>query len=526
MKKSFNLINTGNGIGALPNILLLIGASISIVWAAYFAIVTISIPYQIELREGAALVLTKLMLSRQNPFILENQPLAINLYGVGYNLVVLPFASLFGNTLWVHRLVTFIFVLLSSVACFSVIYPVKRNLSLSLACGAFVMIGLMARGGIGAFPSAMGAFLFLMTLFLPFRKSFNTTSLVYGVFFALASFYTKPYFVLGFGILASYLFLFVSKKKGAFYSLFFIAVFLVSFFVMCFFFPLYFTNTLAGNASNASTYLDHLLAQLKQLWLYFYPVLIASLFLVGINYRKTGAESPSSNGGGRIINVSSWDHPLVTVSPGYFVYIFACSLLVFLFILGPNIGSYLTYAYQILIPSFFCWFFQRLDLSKRGGPVYALLVLFNLFSWEGTVLHPRMLEQKNSANWVELYSYIQPSSNVLNSPVITSRVVELQLNPLDSGQTAYFYTLKPFSTNTLIGPSYDTMDVDGFKYIKYIDGSIEGKKFDLIFTNKGTAQFYHSRLISSHYSLVRELVVEMPQIDQQWTVQIWKPLEE
>src|SRR6266508_1132602 len=110
----------------LPNLLLFIGALASALWAIYFAVVTISIPYQIEFREGTAQVLTKLLLGGENPFVLDNQPLGMNNYGLGYNIVVWPFAVLFGNTLSVHRSVTFIFILLSSLISFLVVYRVKR----------------------------------------------------------------------------------------------------------------------------------------------------------------------------------------------------------------------------------------------------------------------------------------------------------------------------------------------------------------------------------------------------------------
>jgi uncharacterized membrane protein len=140
------------------NYFLFWGAFASILWSIYFAGVTISIPYQIEFREGAAQVMTAFLLNRSNPFTLENQPLAMNNYGLGYNLVVVPFAALFGNTLFVHRSITFGFILLAAFAGFILIQNIRRNIASALACAAFIMIGLMARAGVGAFPSAMGTF--------------------------------------------------------------------------------------------------------------------------------------------------------------------------------------------------------------------------------------------------------------------------------------------------------------------------------------------------------------------------------
>src|SRR5688572_10993889 len=262
--------------------LLFWGALASILWSIFFAIVTISIPYPIELREGAAQVMTGFLLSRNNPFVLENQPLAMNNYGLGYNMVVAPFAVLFGNTLSVHRSITFIFILLSSLAGFTVIQKIKGDVAAASACAAFIMIGLIAQGGIGAFPSAMGTFLFLMTIVIPFLKGFSPTSLVFSILFSIAAFYTKAYFILGFGIVASYLFLFVSKKTGLTYSLLFLILFVISLFVVRLAFPLYFINTIIGNISNVERSSAHLLSQLIQLLFYFFPVLVSSLLLLAI----------------------------------------------------------------------------------------------------------------------------------------------------------------------------------------------------------------------------------------------------
>src|SRR5690349_14179278 len=211
--------------------LLFWGAIASSLWSVYFAVVTISIPYQIEFREGAAQVMTEFLLHRSNPFRLENQPLAMNNYGLGYNLVVVPFAALFGNTLTVHRWVSFVFIILSALAGFFVVHKIRGELPSAFACAAFILIGLTARGGIGAFPSAMGTFLFMAAVLLPFLRAFDSLSLIVSILVSIAAFYSKAYFVLGFGVVASYLFLFLSRKKGLLYGVLFLTVFAISLFV-------------------------------------------------------------------------------------------------------------------------------------------------------------------------------------------------------------------------------------------------------------------------------------------------------
>ena len=189
LKSAFEKLNGPR----LTGILLLAGTILSIAWAAYFSVVTISMPYQIELREGTALVTTRILLNGENPFSFENQPLAMTNYGIGYNLAVLPFARFFGNTLLVHRAVTFTFILLSAFACAAVVYKKQKDISLSFTCGAFVIIGLTTNGGIGAYPSSMGTFLFLLAVLVPYIRSFDRIGLFASILFSLLAFYTKPY---------------------------------------------------------------------------------------------------------------------------------------------------------------------------------------------------------------------------------------------------------------------------------------------------------------------------------------------
>ena len=497
--------------------LLFWGACASILWSVYFALITISIPYQIELREGAAQVMTAFLLNRSNPFILENQPLGMNNYGLAYNLVVAPFAAAFGNTLLVHRAITFVFIFLASLAGFFTVYKIKRDGASAFACAAFILIGLSARGGIGAFPSAMGTFLFLTAILIPFLRGFDRVSLVLSVLCCIAAFYAKPYFVLGFGMVASYLFLFISKKNSLLYAALFLGLFAISFSVVRLAFPLYFINTILGNISNTARSSAHLLSQLMQLLLYFFPLLVSSVLMPVV---ETDASSRSAS---PAFDVRDGKQPLIHSSPDYFLYSSVCSLLVFILFLGLHIGSYLTYAYQLILPVFFCWFFLKLDLQNAIRPLIILAILFNVFFWQVKMLSPEMLKQKDSKEWASLYSYVRSSSNVLNAPVVTSVMVESSLSPLDSGQTSYFYAVRPYPNHALLGPFYDLFREDGFKYIKFIDNSLEKQKFDLVITIREKSTFYHAKLVEQFYSPVDEIRVDMPQTGQQWTVQLWRP---
>jgi hypothetical protein len=501
--------------------LLLVGALFSILWSIIFSVITITIPYQIELREGAAQVVTRLLLSGENPYTFEHQPLAVNIYGLGYNLSALPFAALFGNTLIVHRSITLAFIVLSAIMVFAVVYKGRKDISLALTAAAFVMIGLIGNAGIGAFSSATGAFFLLASVMVPFLRSYNKSSLALSAILALFAFYTKPYFVVAVGLVASFLFLFVSKKAGVLYTLFFLFLFAVAFGLVRSLFPLYFFNSLIINMSMSQLGWAHMWLQLSNLFLIFLPILALSIFVLVAERIKTKNEQRQVYK--KTDFFFKWEEPFFNYVLDYCLYLFLFVLLTFVLILGRHMGNYMNYAYQLIVPTFFCWFFSRINLDKKISFIASLLVVFNLFSWQSVLLNPHILEQKNSKEWARLFSYVHSSTNILNSQVEASEVIRLGLTPIDTGQTIVYYQVKPFPKNPFIGINYEDIVADGVKYTNSIDQSIQKQRFDTVISVEEKGVFYHIKRLGEYYSPVDEIQVEMPQASQKWTVVIWKP---
>lgn len=504
----------------LPTFLLFVGATISIFWSLHFARVILATPYQIGLREGAPQVITQMLMDGKNFSTLENLPLSYYVYGIGYNLAVLPFARLFGNTLHIHRLVSFSFILLSSTLGFWIVYQERRKFSLALACSAFFMTAFMGWGGIGSAPSTMGTFLFLAALFIPYLWSFNTIGIILSVFFALAAFHTKAYFVLSFGIVAVYLFLFVSKKKALVYVSLFAVLFFIAFAIIQAAFPLYFVILFLGNASYVFRTLKHLYTQLFWLVVYFAPALIlAMVMLFGKSRKKTSSFSKTQFK----YNFSSLDAPLIEFRPDYYLVSFLLSLTAFVLILGSHVGNYLAYSYELVVSTFILWLLINFDIKKGFRFYSAATILLNLFLWQHITLNPKMLEQKSSFEWEKMFSYLDPSLNILNSPAITSRLIEMDMQTIDSGQTDYFYTMQPFPDNPMIGPSYEEFFNVGQEYKDTINQAIIAQEYDLIVTTKDTDMFYDLKLVEANYEMIDQLILYMQQTEQKWVLQIWEP---
>lgn len=506
----------------ISDLLLIVGALISILWSLYFVRTILATPYQIGYREGAPQVLTALLLNGENFSTFENQPLSYNAYGIGYNAVELPFAFIFGNTLYIHCWVTFIFIILSALMGFWIIFQRTRKFSLSLITTAFISIGFIGWGGIGSAPTTMGTFLFLSAIFIPYLKSFNKLSLIVSAVLALIAFHTKAYFVLSFGIVASYMFLFVSKKKGLLYFLLFFILFVITFIVIRLTFPLYFVNVIYGNAANTFRTLKHLYTQLFWLFVYFFPILVLTGIMMVRQFREKRLSL--TNFAKIKLDISHLNNPFVQLHVDYYLYTFVVSLLVFVIILGSHVGNYLAYAYELVVPTFLFLFFVKFYENKLYNTFSILTILFNLLYWQYITLHPQMLIQRNSVEWKKVYSYLEPSMSILNSPTITSRLVELGILPVDSGQTDVYYLMKPYPDNILVGPSYDEYFNDGLEYTKSINDSIVNQEYDLIITTKDVDVFYDLELIASHYKLVDQLILYMNQTEQKWVVQVWEPI--
>jgi len=138
--------------------------------------------------------------------------------------------------------------------------------------------------------------------------------------------------------------------------------------------------------------------------------------------------------------------------------------------------------------------------------------------------NPGFLHQKDSKEWVRLYQSIENSKHILNSPVQTSEMISLGIPPVDSGQTEYFYAIFPYPDNKILGPNYRVIKNDGKQYQESIHRSVINAEYDKIFLTPLLKNFFVPDDLSQYYQRTNTLIVEMPQTDQRWTVEIWDPI--
>jgi hypothetical protein len=500
---------------------LIVGA-----WMLYFAGVTLVWPYPLEYREGASQVLTQLLLAGKNPFALENQPLGMTNYGIGFNLMVWPLAALFGNTLLIHRLVTLVFILLASFLVLRTASASVKDPILPIVCAELVAAALATRAGLGALPGAMGTFLFLLGILLPLLRGFDRWGLFLSGLAILLAFYTKPYFLLGFGVVASYLFLFVSKKKGLIYIVSFGAAALLSVLIVRAIFPLYFFDTVFSNlAQTAENQAAHLYRQLKQLGVEFFPALIAALVVVvaGIAGRQHPAAArvpvlPREN-------LRVFDRPLFSGNPDYLACASICSLLAFVLILGPNPETYMNYSYQLIAPPGLLWLSRKIWSQGRIALILTPFLVVNLVWFCWLRLGPILLRDtlQSASAWEQLYATADRCQRTLNSPLLASEMIRLGQWPVDSGQTQYYFSMQEFPGMRFLGPSYAVIAQNGERYLDALRSSVAHREFDCIITARFSGWPRNLPLDRGPYELGGAVKILMPQAEQNWRMDLWVP---
>ena len=214
-------------------------------------------------------------------------------YGVLFSLTAWPLAMVFGNTLLLHRAITMAFLLLSAYVVARASLFAGKHVVLSLAAAILAAAGARDRGGLGAYPSTMGAFFFLAATAVPYVRGFDRRGLLLSGVLCLLAFYSKPYYVLGFAIVAGYAFLFVSKKGGLLYGLGFAAAAGLSALLVRETMPLYFYDTVFSNlAHTAEPDPGHVMRQLRQFAVEFLPIIAAGLVLAAAQLAAHRTKAP------------------------------------------------------------------------------------------------------------------------------------------------------------------------------------------------------------------------------------------
>jgi hypothetical protein len=503
----------------------------------------VTFPYPLESFEGAMLLTTNLLLKGENPYALENMPVAINVYGINYHLLVYPFARLWGSTFLVHRALSAIFILLSCILFFVILRRHRINLLYSISAVLILYASLLYRYTAVAKPDGLGFFLFLLSAFIVYLMEYSTWSLVMSVFLGILAFYTKPYFVLSIPYLVSYLFLFVSKKKAIFYGALAFVLLITTAFMINHIFETYFVNTFFNHINVATNNFRQMTGQLGFFSLFYSGIILIFIvyFSLSVLDRVRSGELPGLGFDAikkefiKRIDLFSYEKPLIKIAFPFSLYCLILSFGIFYFKLGRHVGNIMTYAYHLITPFFLIYIFSLLDLPlknvhlarRRDNYNYALLlpcILVSLY-----LLYSSATYLKDSAEWTDredwrrIEQIMSSYKNIMNSQVLVSLLLKQNKPVYDTGQTEFFQH-SHYRFRWLEGLLLPNADISRqwTEYENSIRQAVSHQEFDAIIIAPWEHRSYLDG-IEKNYSMVDKVGVCMFHTAQCALLEIWEP---
>ena len=469
-------------------------------------------PHALEYREGAIALLTDLQLSGRNPYLLEDRPAIVSIYGIGYQWVMRPVATLVGGSLLTHRLVSCTFILLNCGLLAWALRKDQAGWTLVVTAVAFWFVELGQGLSIVARPDAFGMFLFLGSLVIPYCLGFTTATLIVSAGLSILGFYTKAYFLLGLPLMSLFLFLHHGKLKGVLFFTGAMAIFAATVPLINLAYPAYFSETFFISRNAATRSWNHLQAvgggYLRQ---HIVLILVLGIaFVTGlIAWWRSRRDQWRS-----WISLLPLRAPLLA-SPGNLPALaLAVSSVVMVLMLGLHQGNGILYYHQIISP-FLLWlvfrFAARVE-SRQGVALLLIMIHGVLYCRE---LRP--LPADDRKEWLKLEQVVTASTNAFLPPPL-AWVARQQGKPVyDGGQTEF--SIRAYKGNfTKIGSLYEKRISDYWAGI--ISGQIR-RDFDTMLVTPGLSPFVSFRMLNEHY--VFQETLTMPMVFDSYPVDLWRP---
>lgn len=494
----------------------------------------ITFPYQMEFREGAVPLFTRMLLDGGNPYSLENHPRYTNVYGILYHWVVYPVAHLFGSTLEVHRIVSGVFILASCVLLALVVRRRADGYMAAFSAAVLMYGALLLRNTAIARPDALGVFLFLAALFVPWWFRFGARALAASVILSVAAFLTKPYFLLALPFLAVYLFLFVSKRKAVAYAVAGGIVLVAVSMVINATSEMYFYDTLIIHRAYRSYRLSHVLDQFETLFRWTAPLLAigTAALLITVRGRAVAAKPLNPfrwSASMWRIDLFRADQPLLGAWLDLPEFCLAASIAVIIYPLGGHMGNTMTYLLQLIMPFLVVvaasWIRTVYRSGGRYRPLFAagtlVLVLLCAATFEGALMKHSRFEGDYS-DWPKLDAMIGHYSNVFNSPAVVSILLQQGKTVYDSGQSQYFRTWQAERLDDLGDLQRRALERD-IAYSGDILRGIRQRRFDLVLADEyGASSYVQRKFLENFYEYFGTLTLPMP-TGRRWTLTFWRP---
>jgi hypothetical protein len=472
-------------------------------WLALMHVRMIVSPAPQEMREGASVWITRLLLEGRNPYALEELPASTNVYGIFYYLAVQPFARFLGNGYGVHRALSALGIAGACVLLYRLLRWRDVDRVLALTGTLLFYVSCLYFGAPVARPDGLGMLLVMLSVTVLFRGDVTTFRLAAGLITGVLALLTKPYLAYPPFMMAAYLVLSGSIGRGLIYATLAVAASAGALLAVTSLYPAYISLTIVANGQDIAYGLSHMIAQTGD-WLVFSLPLTVALFLAAGLLNGPGA---------------SWTGRTPGVDP------FACAAsanaLVFALLLGGHPGAHMTYLFQLVTPMLLLAVFPIVSRHEWPRAVVALCLPVAL--WLSAPYFPQSFDRFTAAErtFARIGAAIDSRGEVLGSTEVAGLLALGGKPVIDSGQSEYFWHAP--STTRLPGVVPDqALSARWDTFVADLADGIAGERFDLIVRSRRHG-LIPLDLIEQHYRRADSFAVDFVWAGQEWPLDLWVP---
>lgn len=474
-------------------------------WLVVLHLRMIVSPAPQEMREGAIIWITRLVLEGRNPYVLSELPASSYAYGIVYRLIVLPFARIFGNSYTVHRAVSAVAI---ASAC-AVLYRLLRREGTRLVLAA---VGVMLFYASSVYfvaplarPDGLGVLFCLASIACMFTGELAPGWFVAGLIFGLLALLTKIYLAFPPFLMSLYVFLFVSPRRGLIYGMTTVAAAVVALFIMTLFYPAYISMSLVDNMNSAAYYnVDHMKRQTFDWLLYSLPLTVGlGLALVRAVIRSRPMQ---------------W----IRSRPSPYAFAAAVNATVFFCVFAGHAGAHMTYLFHLVTPLLLVALLPGFD--ERSWPGAAVAVALPIAFVANAHYFPLTFSRFRAAEatFAQLSDAIRAHRYVLGSTEVAGPLALAGQPVFDSGHSQYFGDAAIKSRIPGLIPA-ESIDARWKAFLADMKGGIIEERFDLIIRNRRPG-LIPDRLVAAHYKRVATIDVDLPWGAQRWPLDLWEPI--
>jgi hypothetical protein len=418
--------------------------AIYLIWATAHYVYWIRNPFPNEFREGVSLDIADLMARRVNPFGPEAPGSFFYMYGFLNSWLVVGLGKLFGtNNYALHRLVSAACTVLAGLLIAWEVHRRCKSRVLSVLSFELMMVTSWVLNEANARPDQLGLLLSTAAL-VSAQRIRRAWGVALAALLTVAAFYAKQYFVIV-GLEIFLYLLFLSKARALALAVVTSLLLIATVVLVDRMYPTYFAMTILAYGEQPGS-VRHLLNQMTA-FAAFYGPLLALAGVAFVRLFRGVKTSMTLRGWGRPLIVLSKRDALATTTAleaEWTVYHagFIVGGLALLW-MGLNPGSFMSYFYQLLLPSTVVMGMAGLNTccpARLRLPAVIMIICCSVFHYTGKYSFTAFLTADQEAAWSKAHAILdaQPHGEMyLGLPIFVDHALRRHVRYYQNGHTPW-----------------------------------------------------------------------------------------